>query len=212
MQIATSSSPFRLFPHVNSPPRFQKSQAGLRRLSRSVSKSGILKISKISKIYLVRSCSTGDNTTPIPRRECLRLPVGVKRRFLSSVHFCPFIASKTRTLPMSTTARLLPATGNICCSGFRASSASLRIKPPVQRWGPTSTRFVRFATRSTRRQASSMASESYNSSDSDARNQSGRNSPTGENAPYAARAKAGSSVSNSFFPMGYREGFSQWVR
>ena len=34
-----------------------------------------------------------------------------------------------------------------------------------------------------------------------------------EGTPYAARAAVGAAaVSNSFFPLGYREGFSQWVR
>jgi cardiolipin-specific phospholipase len=33
-----------------------------------------------------------------------------------------------------------------------------------------------------------------------------------EGTPYAARAAAGAAAaSNSFFPLGYREGFSQWV-
>lgn len=33
-----------------------------------------------------------------------------------------------------------------------------------------------------------------------------------EGTPYAARAAVGAAAaSNSFFPLGYREGFSQWV-
>lgn len=33
-----------------------------------------------------------------------------------------------------------------------------------------------------------------------------------EGTPYAARAAAGAAAaSTSFFPLGYREGFSQWV-
>lgn len=61
--------------------------------------------------------------------------------------------------------------------------------------------------------ASTMASESLNSSDGDAREHSNRSSSS-ENrggTPYAARAAAGAAVANSFFPLGYREGFSQWV-
>ncbi|KAJ5678821.1 cardiolipin-specific deacylase [Penicillium macrosclerotiorum] len=57
-----------------------------------------------------------------------------------------------------------------------------------------------------------MASESLNSSQEDVREHSSRNSAARnrEGTPYAARAAAGAAVANSFFPLGYREGFSQW--
>lgn len=143
----------------------------------------------------------------------MRLPVGVKRR-QTPVHFCPLVASKTSKLLMSAAALISPVTRNLCRSGLRVNP-SIPLRTTSVRFGAHTSRSTPFATHSlARRQASSMASESYKSSESDSRNQEGRSSlpNAGESAPYAARAKAGSSVSNSFFPMGYREGFSQWVR
>ncbi|KAJ5246073.1 cardiolipin-specific deacylase [Penicillium chermesinum] len=57
-----------------------------------------------------------------------------------------------------------------------------------------------------------MAPESYQASVSDGQKHGKSSSSQGtqEGAPSAMRAKAGSAVSNSFFPLGYREGFSQW--
>lgn len=58
-----------------------------------------------------------------------------------------------------------------------------------------------------------MASENLNPSDSDARENEQRRSGSHsrEGTPYAARAAAGAAAASSFFPLGYREGFSQWV-
>ncbi|KAJ5893768.1 cardiolipin-specific deacylase [Penicillium taxi] len=57
-----------------------------------------------------------------------------------------------------------------------------------------------------------MASETMNTSDADARSHSGRSSPTNgrESTPFAANTAAGAAAAASFFPLGYREGFSQW--
>lgn len=63
------------------------------------------------------------------------------------------------------------------------------------------------------RPSSSMTSESFNSSQEDVRehHQHRPNAQTVEGTPYAARAAAGAAAARSFFPLGYREGFSQWV-
>lgn len=63
------------------------------------------------------------------------------------------------------------------------------------------------------RLASTMASESLNSSEREAREHSNRTSSSEDRTgtPYAAKAAAGAAAANSFFPLGYREGFSQWV-
>lgn len=50
-----------------------------------------------------------------------------------------------------------------------------------------------------------MASESLDSSESHAHNHGRRDS-----TPYAARG--GLAAGSGWFPLGYREGFSQWVR
>ncbi|KAJ6036474.1 cardiolipin-specific deacylase [Penicillium herquei] len=57
-----------------------------------------------------------------------------------------------------------------------------------------------------------MASESLKSSDTDVREHSNRSSSQQgrEGTPYAAGAAAGARAANAFFPLGYREGFSQW--
>ncbi|KAJ6119420.1 cardiolipin-specific deacylase [Penicillium sp. IBT 18751x] len=56
-----------------------------------------------------------------------------------------------------------------------------------------------------------MASESLNSSESDQEHHQRRSNTQGrEGTPYAARAAAGAAAASSFFPLGYREGFSQW--
>lgn len=54
------------------------------------------------------------------------------------------------------------------------------------------------------RQISSMASESLDSSESHAHDHGRRDS-----TPYAARG--GLAAGSGWFPLGYREGFSQWV-
>ncbi|KAK5787834.1 hypothetical protein VI817_010331 [Penicillium citrinum] len=58
-----------------------------------------------------------------------------------------------------------------------------------------------------------MASGSLDSSEREAHEHSNRTSDQENRSgtPYAARAAAGAAVANSFFPLGYREGFSQWV-
>ncbi|KAJ5579228.1 cardiolipin-specific deacylase [Penicillium hetheringtonii] len=57
-----------------------------------------------------------------------------------------------------------------------------------------------------------MASGSLDSSEREAHERSNRTSDQENRSgtPYAARAAAGAAVANSFFPLGYREGFSQW--
>ncbi|CAG7923688.1 unnamed protein product [Penicillium olsonii] len=57
-----------------------------------------------------------------------------------------------------------------------------------------------------------MASESLNSSREDVRGQrSERNSSdSSQGTPYAASAAAGAAAARAMFPLGYREGFSQW--
>jgi cardiolipin-specific phospholipase len=60
-----------------------------------------------------------------------------------------------------------------------------------------------------------MASESLNSSHEDVHGRHQRpveNSPERiSRTPYAAQAAAGAAAARAFFPLGYREGFSQWV-
>lgn len=51
-----------------------------------------------------------------------------------------------------------------------------------------------------------MASESLDSSDGDVRGRGRRDS-----TPYAARGASGPAARPAWFPLGYREGFSQWV-
>lgn len=72
-----------------------------------------------------------------------------------------------------------------------------------------------FATLPRGHRLSSMASESLNSSHE---NVHGRDQHLGESniertpgTPYAAQAAAGAAAARAFFPLGYREGFSQWV-
>ncbi|KAJ5106479.1 cardiolipin-specific deacylase [Penicillium angulare] len=57
-----------------------------------------------------------------------------------------------------------------------------------------------------------MASESLNQSEADVRGQNHRGPPPNrpEGTPYAARAAAGAKAASAFFPLGYKEGFSQW--
>ena len=111
---------------------------------------------------------------------------------------------------MSAVAQLL-STGIIRRLGSRTVNTASGFYS-ARHWAYT-LRPVPFATYSRRRHQSSMASESLNSSESDVRNQGNRrsSSQTREGTPYAARAAAGAAVANSFFPLGYREGFSQWV-
>ncbi|KAJ5788535.1 hypothetical protein N7457_003525 [Penicillium paradoxum] len=73
---------------------------------------------------------------------------------------------------------------------------------------------VVFATLPRERQHSSMASESLNSSQEDIhrhqRRADGTHVPATTGTPYAAQAAAGAAAARAFFPLGYREGFSQW--
>lgn len=76
-------------------------------------------------------------------------------------------------------------------------------------------RSVVFATLPRRQRLSSMASESLNSSHEDIH---GRHQRPVENnperisgSPYATQAATGAAAARAFFPLGYREGFSQWV-
>jgi cardiolipin-specific phospholipase len=60
-----------------------------------------------------------------------------------------------------------------------------------------------------------MASESLNSSQEDVRGHHERSDETSRNGssrtPYATQAAAGAAAARAFFPLGYREGFNQWV-
>ncbi|KAJ5121998.1 CCAAT-binding factor complex subunit HapC [Penicillium atrosanguineum] len=87
----------------------------------------------------------------------------------------------------------------------------LALLPVSRRWAHIS-RPVLFATYALKpRQSSTMASESLNSSESDQEHHQRRSNTQGqEGTPYAARAAAGAAAASSFFPLGYREGFSQW--
>ncbi|KAJ5964273.1 uncharacterized protein N7479_004149 [Penicillium vulpinum] len=71
-----------------------------------------------------------------------------------------------------------------------------------------------FATLPRGRQLSSMASESLNSSQEDIRGHHQRSGGSSteriSGTPYAAQAAAGAAAASAFFPLGYREGFSQW--
>ncbi|KAJ5713830.1 cardiolipin-specific deacylase [Penicillium malachiteum] len=113
---------------------------------------------------------------------------------------------------MRIVARILPVTGNICLSGSHKVTFT-RLAPLLARQRAYTQRFVLFATYSTgRRKSSSMASESLKSSDGDVREHGNRSSSQQgrEGTPYAAGAAAGARAANAFFPLGYREGFSQW--
>lgn len=115
---------------------------------------------------------------------------------------------------MNFASQTLLLTRSISPSGSRTGNISRLVSPLVSRLWAHTPRPVLFATdTSRRRQSSTMASESLNSSESDAReHRQHRNSTEGrEGTPYAARAAAGAAAANSFFPLGYREGFSQWV-
>lgn len=115
---------------------------------------------------------------------------------------------------MNLASQTLLLTRSIGPSGYRTGNISRLISPPVSRLWAHTPRPVLFATdTSRRRQSSTMASESLDSSESDAReHRQHRNSTEGrEGTPYAARAAAGAAAASSFFPLGYREGFSQWV-
>ncbi|KAJ5085899.1 cardiolipin-specific deacylase [Penicillium argentinense] len=107
---------------------------------------------------------------------------------------------------------LLPlATDPLYLSGSRTAPSRLAPRHIAQYWACTP-RLASFATSiPSHRQASTMASESLNPSDRDAREHNRNSNPNGrEGTPYAARAAAGAAAASSFFPLGYREGFSQW--
>lgn len=115
---------------------------------------------------------------------------------------------------MSFIPRILPVTAISCQSGPRAANNSRLLCLSVSRYHAHTPRFVHFATYPLgRRKSSSMASESLNSSEADVREHNRHHSaaPSREGTPYAARAAAGAAAASSFFPLGYREGFSQWV-
>ncbi|KAJ5586909.1 cardiolipin-specific deacylase [Penicillium hispanicum] len=114
---------------------------------------------------------------------------------------------------MNVAFQLLPATETVCQSGSRSAKSSRLVSFPAARHRANSPRPVPFATYSLgHRQSSSMASESLNSSDADIHShRPHRSAAQGrEGTPHAAGAAAGAAAANSFFPLGYREGFSQW--
>lgn len=124
---------------------------------------------------------------------------------------------KPAQLPMGLVALHLLPTESTCHLGVRTPKLPwcFAISPTIS----TFSSFRRicsvpFATLPARlRHSSSMASESINSSQEDVRERREQRSmaQAREGTPYAARAAAGAAAAPSFFPMGYREGFSQWV-
>lgn len=141
--------------------------------------------------------------------------VGVKRRhrFVSGFQGCAFFfLVSSRLLPMRIVAHIISVTENTCRSGARTVNFR-RFPLLAQRFYTTYPAL--FATSSIgRRKSSSMASESLNSSQTDVRDHSSRGSPSQshERLPHAAAVAAGGkAASPAFFPLGYREGFSQWV-
>jgi len=106
----------------------------------------------------------------------------------------------------------LPLTRSIGPSSSRIVNISRLILLPVSRhWAHTPCP-VHLAIYTFCRRSSTMASESWNSSESDRENGQRRDSMhVREGTPYATRAAAGATAASSFFPLGYREGFSQWV-
>lgn len=116
---------------------------------------------------------------------------------------------------MSFVPRTFSATETVCQPGSRTANALWTACPPISRyWDHTPRSPVPFATDSLgRRKSSSMASDPLNPSEADVRehNQHRSAAPSREGTPYAARAAAGAAAASTFFPLGYREGFSQWV-
>ncbi|KAJ5897453.1 cardiolipin-specific deacylase [Penicillium tannophilum] len=112
---------------------------------------------------------------------------------------------------MRIVAHIISVTENTCRSGARTVNFR-RFPLLAQRFYTTYPAL--FATSSIgRRKSSSMASESLNSSQTDVRDHSSRGSPSQshERLPHAAAVAAGGkAASPAFFPLGYREGFSQW--
>jgi len=113
---------------------------------------------------------------------------------------------------MRIVARIIPVTEITCRPGARTVNFT---RFPLLAQRVYTTRPALFATYSIgRRKSSSMASESLNSSQTDVRDHGDRGSPSQsrERLPHAAGAAAGAkAASPAFFPLGYREGFSQWV-
>lgn len=141
--------------------------------------------------------------------------VGVKRRhrFVSGFQGCAFlILASAHLLPMRILARIIPVTEISCRSGAHTVNFT---RFPLLAQRVYTTRPALFATYSIgRRKSSSMASESLNSSQTDVRDHDNRGSTSQsrDRLPHAAGAAAGAkAASPAFFPLGYREGFSQWV-
>jgi hypothetical protein len=133
---------------------------------------------------------------------------GVKRRgrFVSGFSF--FYTS------MSATVQLLLAE-HICLSHLRTGSRSRLVLPFSNPKYWIRPRFDEFATLPRGHRHSSMASESLNSSQEDVRGHQhrsdGNSSDGSSGTPYATQAAAGAAAARAFFPLGYREGFNQWV-
>lgn len=115
---------------------------------------------------------------------------------------------------MSVVSPLLTATEPLCQFGSVSANTVRSIIYPVSRSWVNPAHPAAFATSIGHRQFSSMASESLNSTQEESHEHTRHRSPMQgqEGMPYAARAAAGAAAaSNSFFPLGYREGFHQWV-
>jgi hypothetical protein len=150
---------------------------------------------------------------PLSYLPCLithaHLPVGVKpRRRLSP---CPKPRSMNVANLLST--RFLLSNQIFHPALSRSTSTFISRPVPQQHWVdcPHSAPLATYTQKC--RLASTMASESLNTAEREAREHSNRSSSSEDRTgtPYAARAAAGAAAANSFFPLGYREGFSQWV-
>ncbi|KAJ5244269.1 hypothetical protein N7489_004365 [Penicillium chrysogenum] len=115
---------------------------------------------------------------------------------------------------MSATVHLLLAE-TVCSPNLRTAGITSRLASPYSvPQHQTKPRSAVFATHPRRHRLSSMASESLNSSHEDVHGHHQRpveNNPERiSRTPYAAQAAAGAAAARAFFPLGYREGFSQW--
>lgn len=119
---------------------------------------------------------------------------------------------------MSATVQLL-LTETSCLPNLRVAGSSLRLIPPFSvSYYRAQPRLVVFATVPLGHRHSSMASESLNSSQEDVHGREQRSqrsqrtsTPPPPGVPYATQAAAGAAAARALFPLGYREGFSQWV-
>lgn len=128
----------------------------------------------------------------------------------------PAYFNRNNPLGMSLVLQHLSGRETICQSGYCAATFVRSRCQPASRYRDNSPRLIPFATYTPGpRNSSSMASESLNQSDADMHQHHQQHSSAAlhrEGTPYAARAAAGAAAATTtYFPLGYREGFSQWV-